>query len=163
METPELETAKEIKDVLDEAKEVLAESKLLLEISEEAGWKKANSEDVQRLLKNVDTAVEHKISIDEEGKLFITLWIKELPITQQLDMMELFMTFDKKGEAKLKWRQYYAHAYTQMVVKTEPVIKWKEARFFNKKFLKILMDYLPNPFEDEKMTPGQIDEDTQKN
>lgn len=133
------------------------------EISEQSGWKPASSADVERLLRTDPTPVEHKVPIDEEGKIFITLWIKELPITEQLDMLELFMTFDKAGNTRLKWKQYYAHAYTRMVVRTEPTIKWREARFFNKKFMNILMEYLPNPFEDDKVVPGHIDEDTQKN
>lgn len=145
---------------MDETDEEILEPEII--IDESTGWKKATSDDVKRLLRNVETAIPHKISIDDEGKLFITLWIKELPIHEQLDMFELFMVFDKTG-ARLKWRQYYASAYTRMVTKTEPPIKWKDARYYNKKFMKILMEYLPNPFEDEKLSPGGIDEDTRKN
>lgn len=145
----------EEEDILDEEEEI--------EVDESKGWTQASSDDVKRLLGVSLTSDEHKVSIDDEGKIFITLFIKEIPITEQLDMLELFMTFDKKGEAKLKWRQYYAHAYTRMVEKTIPTIKWKQARFYNKKFLKILMEYLPNPFEDEKIAPGGIDGDTRKN
>ncbi len=154
MEITELESD----DVLD------IEDDEEIEVPDEStGWKQASPEDVQRLLGTSPEAVPHKISIDDEGKIFITLWIRELPITEQLDMLELFMTFDKKGEAKLKWRQYYAHAYTRMVKKTSPSMKWREARFYNKKFMRILMEYLPNPFEEENVSPGHISEDQKKN
>jgi len=148
------ENQTKIIDAIQEAKDL---------ISEAEGWIQATSDDVQRILRNKDTAVEHTIPIDEEGKIFIKMWIKEIPITEQLDLLELFMSFDKKGETKLKWKQYYAHVFSRMVVKTEPSFKWKDARFFNKKFLKILMDYLPNPFEEDKVVPGQISETTRKN
>ena len=148
---------------LDEIEEDILNEDEEIEVDESKGWKQANSADVERLLNVSPKSVEHKVPIDDEGKIFITLFIRDLPITEQLDMLELFMTFDKKGEAKLKWRQYYAHAYIRMVEKSIPNIKWKQARFYNKKFLKVLMDYLPNPFEDEKIVPGGIDGDTRKN
>lgn len=146
---------------MDEEQQEIIEAKEL--ISEAEGWTPATSQDVEKYLGTPVTAIEHKVPIDEEAKIFITIWIKELPITEQLDMLELFMTFDKKGEARLKWKKYYAHAFTRMVTKTEPSFRWKEARFFNKKFMKIIMEYLPNPFEDDNLSPGGIDEDTRKN
>jgi hypothetical protein len=50
-----------------------------------------------------------------------------------------------------------------MVKNSEPKITWKEARLYGKKFLAILMNYLPHPFEVAMEGPGGITEIEEKN
>ena len=111
-------------------------------------WKVASLGEAEAILRNTDMLEEHIVPIDHKNELVIKLYVRELPVNEQLRLLETFMTFDKKtGDAKLKWLPYYAEIYTKMVKKTEPPITWKQARFYNKIFMRILMKYLPNPME----------------
>lgn len=126
-------------------------------------WTQATREDLNVLRIKTDPD-EVIVPIDPVKKKFITLWIRELPIDEQLKLLEVFFAFDSKtGDAKLKWLAYYRNCYIKMVKKSEPNIPWKEARFFNKKFMKVLMKYLPNPLDLSDSQIGGISEKTAKN
>lgn len=129
-----------------------------------SNWKVASLDEAEAILRNKDTLEEEIVPIDFENELVIKLYIKELPVNEQLRLLETFMTFDKKtGDAKLKWLPYYAAVYTKMVKKTEPHITWKQARFYNKIFMRILMKYLPNPMEMTGDDVSGIPEQQRKN
>lgn len=126
-------------------------------------WDQASYEDLQ-ILRISREPEEVKVPIDFENKKYITLYISELPIEDQLTLMEEFITFDSKtNEAKIKFLQYYRKAWVRMVKRSKPPIKWNRAKQYGSKFLSILFDYLPNPFEALAEGAGGISEKEEKN
>lgn len=125
-------------------------------------WKLGTIKDVQKAFGTPKVEEEYLIPLDEENETYMKMYVIQLPLHEQLDLLERFMTFGKKGEAKLKWRQYYASAYTKMVVRTEPPIPWKKGRFYNNKFMSVLRELLPYPMDIESNASG-IKTKTRKN
>ena len=126
-------------------------------------WEQATHDDL-KVLEIPQEPEKIFVPIDYEKKKYVTLWIRELDIDSQLRLLEQFFTYDSKtNEAKFKWLPYYRTIYMQMVKKTEPRIEWKQARRYGKKFLAVLMKYLPSPFEMALEGPGGISEFEEKN
>lgn len=126
-------------------------------------WEQAGYEDLNKLRISRE-AEKVKVPIDFENKKYVTLFISELPIEDQLTLMEEFITFDSKtNEVKIKFLAYYRKAWAKMVKRSKPPIKWNRAKGYGSKFLSILFDYLPNPFEALSEGPGGISEKDEKN
>lgn len=158
MDKMEKQDEEEITDELDDEPEPEEE------VIDYSNWNLASLKQAEAVFRIVDTPEEVIVPIDFEKKLFIKLYIRELPIDEQLRLLETFMTFDKKtGNAKLQWLPYYRSIYPKMVKKTEPPITWKQARFYNKKFMAILLEHLPNPMEMTGEEISGISEKDQKN
>lgn len=126
-------------------------------------WEEANPEDLQ-ILRVRREAEKVLVPLDFENKKYITLFITELPIEDQLTLMEEFITFDSKtNEAKIKFLAYYRKAWRRMVRHSQPKITWNRAKNYGTKFTSILFNYLPNPFEALGEGPGGISEKEEKN
>lgn len=126
------------------------------------GWSLAEggkSHDLD-ILKTPLQTTELKIPIDFENKKFVVFHIRELTTEEQLRMMEEFYQFHQKtGKATMNFLNFYRSIFRKMVKQTKPRIDWRDARLYNKRFLKILMNYLPSPFDIE----SSLDETETKN
>jgi hypothetical protein len=132
-------------------------------------WGKATHEDLD-ILRVPEAPQLVKVPIDYQKKLYIVLWIKELTITDQLRLMEDFFELDagsrkKKRKTRIKFNLYdfYAKVWAKTVKKSEPRIKWQQAKRFGKAFYRILTDYMPNPFDMIGEGPEGLSELERKN
>lgn len=112
------------------------------------------------ILRTPTTTTEIKVPIDFIKKKFILFYIRELTVEEQLKMREEFYQFDQKsGKLTMNFLNYYRNIFRKMVKSSKPKIDWKDARFYNKKFMRIVQTYLPSPFEIEDI----ISENEEKN
>lgn len=143
-------------------REDLAEKESQAEIdwedwTEARGGPKSHDLDI---LRTPETLQEIRIPIDYQKKKFVTFYIRELTTEEQLKMMEEFYQYHQKsGKATMNFLNFYRSIFRKMVKSTRPKIDWRDARFFNKRFLKILMEYLPSPFD----LDSKLDENEAKN
>ena len=145
-------------ETLREEEEVIEEQ----EIDWDDGWtlaKDGKKSDLDVLRTPLKTT-EIKIPIDFKRKKFMIFYIRELTTEEQLKMMEEFYQFHQKtGKATMNFLNFYRSIFRSMVKETKPRITWRDGRLYNKRFLSILMNYLPSPFELE----STIDENESKN
>lgn len=143
----------------DTIREELQEIETSKEIDFDDGWSEAKEKDLDILRTPIKTK-SIKIPIDFKKKKYITFHIRELTTDEQLRMMEEFYQFDQKsGKASMKFLDFYRGVFTKMVKKTSPRITWKDGRLYNKRFVRILMKYLPSPFD----LDSSLDENESKN
>lgn len=150
-------------------REDLADTKEKVEIDWEE-WEEAKggkSKDLD-ILKTPLATQEIRIPIDFVKKKYVTFYIRELTTEEQLKMMEEFYQYHQKsGKATMNFLNFYRTIFRKMVKSTRPKMDWRDTRLYNKKFLKILMEYLPSPFdmdskldESESKNSGQLSEVT---
>lgn len=150
-------TEESIREELEEKEEITKE------IDWDDGWSEAKggpkSHDLD-ILKTPLSTKEIRIPFDFVKKKWITFHIRELTTEEQLRMMEEFYQYNQKtGNATMNFLNFYRSIFRKMVKKTSPNIDWRDGRLYNKRFLSILMKYLPSPFELE----GKLDESETKN
>jgi len=121
-------------------------------------WEEASGKEAEAL-KASSAAVIVKVPIDFENKKFITLYINDMTINDQLGLMEQFLSFDDKGKMTLNMRKFYKAAWTKTVQKSSPPIKWKDVKYYKKAFYPYLKKILPNPFEMAEKDIGGVDEE----
>ncbi len=117
------------------------------EVIDFSNWEKASYEDLA-ILRVPQEPTKVKVPIDPVKKKYVILAIQELTIEDQLRLMEDFFSVDSKSKSvKFNLLAYYKTTWIKTVKGSDPRITWKQAKYYGKRFLQILMDYLPNPFD----------------
>lgn len=138
------------------------EKKTKTDFSTYDDWEPANYADLDRLKRSNEPRIV-KIPIDFENKKCIVFHVQDLTVNDHLDLMENMVSVDPNTKAaKMNLSDYYESCFNRMVTKTNPPLKWKEIKRYNRKFFNMIKKIFPEPVS-AKGTIGGITDDEEGN
>lgn len=127
----------------------------LIDIEDYSDWDVASIKDLD-VLRIPTTPQEIIVPIDYKERKIVKLYIREPTIKQKFDLISKFYNPTSKDGKQMDFYEFYKNAWILMVVDSAPRIRWKQAKYYNKIFMGILLKRLPNPLDVAMESSGDM-------
>ncbi len=127
----------------------------LIDLEDYSDWEVASIKDLD-VLRIPVTPQEIIVPINYLERKMVKLYIREPTIKQKFDLISKFYNPTAKDGKSMDFYEFYKNAWILMVQNSEPLIKWKQAKYYNKIFMGILLKRLPNPLDVAMESSGDM-------
>lgn len=127
----------------------------LIDIEDYSDWEVASIKDLD-ILRIPTTPQEIIVPINYKERKMVKLYIREPTIKQKFDLISKFYNPTAKDGKSMDFYEFYKNAWILMVVDSAPRIRWKQAKYYNKIFMGILLKRLPNPLDVAMESSGDM-------